>query len=325
MRQVRWDTIGHGAFKLGPDTLVRVKLGRVAGERIGMQAPVAGQQSLNGFGPVGSSPIPQQDHRAPDVAQEVPKELGHLWRSDVLVGMESHIQRHAPPFGGHPQRRDGRDLGPMARHRQPGSLPSRGPGADHVRDEQEPALVEKDQMGPKRSGLFLYVATRAASNTQSPPRCAPAPAAGASGNSTRVPPRAATCGWGDTAPQNALRSPPRPGAPSRGPWHSRAVTAPRQESAPRSAADGCSASAVCRAPAWPSTRVSLPPGIGPSTDTLSLQHTRSSWPRPTDSTGSPATRWPVGAAAQAAPGFHVVSWNQGSIFRLLMRSSIMNE
>jgi len=300
-----------------------VKFGRVAGERIGVQAPVAGQQSLDGVGPVGPSPIPQQDHGAPDVAQEVPKELGHLRRSNVLIGMESHIQRHTPSLGGHPQRRDGRDFGPVARHRQPGGLPARRPGADDVRDEQEAALVEKDQMGPKLSGLFLYVATRVASSTRSPLRCVPGPASEASGSSTPAPLRAATCGWGDTAPETVLRSPPRPGAPSRGPWHSHAATAPRPGFSPRSAAAGSSASAVCLEPAWLAALLSLPSATGPSTDTPSLRHTRSSWPRPTALPCAPATRWPVGAAIQAAPGSHVVSWNQGTIFLLLMRTSIV--
>lgn len=162
--QVRRDTVGHGVFELSPDKLVRVKFRSIAGERIGMQAPVAGQQPVNGSGSVGPSPIPQQDHGAPDVAQEVPKELGHFRCSNVLVGVESHIQRHAPSLRGHPQSRDRRDLGPPACHRPPRGLPAWGPGADHVRDEQEPARVEKDQRGPTRSGLLFYAATRGASN-----------------------------------------------------------------------------------------------------------------------------------------------------------------
>jgi hypothetical protein len=89
------------------------------------------------------------------MAQEMPEEVGHLRGPDVLVGMEPCIQGQTPSLWGDAEGRDGRDLGPSARHRQPGCLPARRPGADHVRDEQEPALVEEDQMGPKRCGLFL--------------------------------------------------------------------------------------------------------------------------------------------------------------------------
>jgi hypothetical protein len=59
MMRVRRDAVGHGAFELSPDKLVRVKLRSITGERIGMQARVAVQQPLDASGPVDLSPIPQ--------------------------------------------------------------------------------------------------------------------------------------------------------------------------------------------------------------------------------------------------------------------------
>ncbi len=100
MMRVRRDAVGHGVFELGPDELVRVKLGSIAGEGIGMQARVAVQQPLDASGPVDLSPIPQQDHGPKDMAQEMPKEVGHLRGPDVLVGMEPCIQGQTPSLGG---------------------------------------------------------------------------------------------------------------------------------------------------------------------------------------------------------------------------------
>lgn len=178
-------------------------------------------------------------------------------------------------------------------------------------------------MGPKLCGLFLYGATHTASNRQSPLRCAPGPASGASGNSTPTPSGISPCDWGDTEPQNVFRSPPPRDVPSTDPWNSPIAMAPPPEPEPKRAFGASPASGAFLEPAWPSKRVPLSSGIDPSTGKPSLRNTRSSWQQPTGSTGSSTARWRVGVASQAAPGFHRVSWSQGTMFRLLMRRSII--
>lgn len=207
MTQVLGSAVGHGALKLGPDELVRVELRSVGREGIRVQARVAVQKLFNTSGPMGPSPIPQQDHRAQEMAQEMSEEIGHFRGSDVLVGMEPRVEGQALPLRGDAEGRDGRELGPAPRNEQIRGLSPRGPRSGNVGDKQEPAFIEEDQMGPKRGGLFLYGATRTASSRRSPPRCAPEPASAASDSSNRDPASTSRRDKGDTPPRTAWRSP----------------------------------------------------------------------------------------------------------------------
>ena len=135
MAQVFGDAVGDCPLEFCPNKLVRVKFRGIARESINMEATVSIQEALNAAGPMDASSIPQQDHLALEVPQELLEELPHLFSVDVLVDMESQVQSQALSLRGDADCRDGRDLGPTTRHRQPGCLPARSPGANHVRDE----------------------------------------------------------------------------------------------------------------------------------------------------------------------------------------------
>jgi hypothetical protein len=207
MIQVFRNAVGHRALKLGPDKLVRVELRRIGREGIRVQARIAVQEMLNESGLMGAPSVPEQDHWAQEVAQEMPKEIGHFRGPDVLVGMEPRIQGQTLSLRGDAESRDGRELGPTPCDEQIWSLSPRSPSPGNIGDEQESAFIEEDQMGPKRCGLFLYGATRTSSSRRSPPRCAPGLASAASGSSNRDPASISRCDKGDTPPRTAWRLP----------------------------------------------------------------------------------------------------------------------
>lgn len=189
--QILGDAIGQRPLEMVPHEFIRIELRRVSRERIGMQARM-GAEPLFDHGAFMRSPaIPEQDHVAPQVPEQVSEELGHFRGSNVLVGMEPGVQHDAPPFRRDAEGRDRRNLVPVPGAVQPGSLPPGRPGAGDVRDQQEAALIEEDQMGPKPFGVFLYAATGTASNGRWPARPVPAPASPASGSSSPGPARLA--------------------------------------------------------------------------------------------------------------------------------------
>lgn len=104
---------------------------------------------------VGGAAIPEQDHRPPEMAQEVPEEPDDLHPGDV-DGVEVHIQPQATI-----RRRDGEAgdggnaIAPVAVP-QEGRAPLRRPGLADIRDEQKPAFVEEREMGSTPLGVFLY-------------------------------------------------------------------------------------------------------------------------------------------------------------------------
>jgi len=104
------------------------------------------------------TPVPGQGHRAPQVLQQVPQEAPDIQPREIPRA-DPNVQREAPAFGRH---REGVDRGEpvlLVEVVEVGRLALGSPGALDVRDEQELALIEEDQMGPPAVCVFLYGAT----------------------------------------------------------------------------------------------------------------------------------------------------------------------
>ncbi len=119
------------------------------------------QGSLRGIGAV-----PQKDHMATPVLEQLPEETHNLQGADVLVRMEPCVEGDALAFGGQRDRGDGRDFIPVLGTSKKRRPPSWGPGSAHARDQQEPTLIEESQMGPKPFRVFLYAASDTASSAR---------------------------------------------------------------------------------------------------------------------------------------------------------------
>jgi hypothetical protein len=89
--------------------------------------------------------VPEQKQRIMKVAGELAQESQHRRRIEVLIDQQLKVQAHLAPVGTDAQGGDGRDLLVVARdvpeHR---GLSASAPGAPYHRQQEQPALVEKN-------------------------------------------------------------------------------------------------------------------------------------------------------------------------------------
>jgi hypothetical protein len=227
------NTVCQGALEASPDEFRRVEFGGVTGKAVDMQSRMTEDELLSWSAFVWSAIVPEQHNRSTKVLEKMPEELGHLRGANVLVPIESGIERELFAFGRDRKRGDGGNfMSPPSGNPQDRRLPARGPGANNVGNQQEPAFIEEREMGAKSFGLFLYGATRSVSSEQSPSRPSPAPAFRAFGNSIPGSPSAST-GWlSSSESQTASRLHGLPASGSRGRSDSPAPALPSVESLP---------------------------------------------------------------------------------------------
>jgi hypothetical protein len=231
MTEILGNTVGQGPFELSPDKLIGIELWGIAWKEMGMEAPVSVQEPLDQARPVGAASVPQKDDTAPEVSKKVAEEVGHVLGPDVFVGVKLKGKRQPLSFGREAKGRDGRNLGPVARHWQDRGVASGCPGLGKSRNQQEPTFIKEHQMGSKPFGLFLYGATRGASNSEWRLPSFPGLASGVSGNSNPEKPLASSNWQSSSVSQSAWRSPPRCVLASTDPWDSQPPEALAPESA----------------------------------------------------------------------------------------------
>lgn len=179
------NAVGQISLSMSPCLFHRIQLGCIAWESIDMQALLPRQKLLNLLAPMDLSAIPNDEHIASQVTQQLAQESNDLQACDV-VGMKSRIKPKPTTTG-----RDGQDandryfVAPIAVS-QNRRLTHWSPCPTDVWNQQEPALVEKSQMGPKSLGLFLYGAKPASSTAEFSPRPVVTPVFQASDNSIPI-------------------------------------------------------------------------------------------------------------------------------------------
>ena len=233
MAIIMGNTIGQGAFEVGPDEFRRIEFGSVTWKAVDMQSRMTEKELLSRTALVRSAVIPEQYHRSAQMFEQMPEELGHLGRADVFVPIESGVEREFIAPGRNRERGDGGDfMSPSPGNPQMRRLTARGPSANDVGNQQEPAFIEECEMGAKSFGLFLYEAICSVSSGKSPSRPSPAPAFLASGNSTPDPPSASTDWLSSSESQTASRPPDPLASGSRGRSDSREPALPSVKSLP---------------------------------------------------------------------------------------------
>jgi len=147
-------TVGEGTLGELPDALVRVELRGVGGEAVEMEPGKAGLECADGFAAVDRAVVPDHDHGAAEMAEQIPEEGAHFRVLEVLGG-EQEVEAAAPAAGTHREAGEDRDaLAPLAVPEQR-RLPPRRPGPAHARDQEELPLVDEDEVGPQPRGFFL--------------------------------------------------------------------------------------------------------------------------------------------------------------------------
>lgn len=208
-------TVGQDAFGLGPHELVRVKLRGIGREPMHLEPLVAAQKLLNDDAPVDGAAIPKEYNRPAQVPEKVAQESDDFHTGDVGA-VQTEVKSKPLVHRGYGDGRDGRNPIPLVAVSEDGRLPDRCPGLADVRDEEEPAFVEKYEMGPKSSGFFLYPATRVSSSGRWFPRLCVWPDVPASATSIRDSSSPATHGPGGSESRSAFLSAWQSAAGSRG-------------------------------------------------------------------------------------------------------------
>ena len=147
--------IGQRGIGPVPDMLSRVEFRRIGGEGVGMDPRLIGQIRLDLAARMDRPAIPEQHHRASEMAQQGLKEGPDIQAVKGPVGSQAEIECQVAVLGRDRKGADGRELialEPMVERRR---VPLRGPGPFDGRGEREPALVEEDEMGAQSFSLFL--------------------------------------------------------------------------------------------------------------------------------------------------------------------------
>ena len=212
--------VGQTPLEVVPDELVRVKLGSVARESVGMETGMFCQDFPDRRSLVDGPSIPKQNDRTLDMPQEMPEESGRFKRADVAVFVKTSVECDSSSFGRDAERRNSRYLGPSSGRLEDWGFAPGCPGAPDAGDQEKARLIEKDEVGVKAFGLFLYEATPSASSAGFSPRLSPAPSFPVFGNSIQDGSETAKDGCDGNGSQTPLESPGQPFFASTGPWQS---------------------------------------------------------------------------------------------------------
>lgn len=162
--QISWNAVGHRALKVVPNEFGRIEFRGIIGKSFGAQARMFTEAFSDGIPAMHSAVIPQEKNRPPQVSEQISQKLRHLAVFDVLIGMEMGIEGNPSLLRRKTDRRNGRDLGPVAGASQDRRFPLGRPSPTNIGDEQKAGLIQKDQVGSKPFGVFLYAAIGIVSN-----------------------------------------------------------------------------------------------------------------------------------------------------------------
>lgn len=154
--------VGHGVrsavrqlgFGVPPHPLVRIQLRPGAGERLQPQPWAAPQDRAEQRSAMNRAGVPEDDDRAPEMAQELAEKGADIGRPDIGT-VELEVEAALPSPGAE---REGRNNGqaivalPVAEERR---LAPRGPRPSDRGDQEEPGFVDEDEVGAQPRGVFF--------------------------------------------------------------------------------------------------------------------------------------------------------------------------
>ena len=76
--------VGERALRELPDAFVGVEFRGITGEAVEVKSEVPGLERANRFAAVDRAVVPDHDHGATEVAEQVPEERAHFGMLDVL-------------------------------------------------------------------------------------------------------------------------------------------------------------------------------------------------------------------------------------------------
>jgi len=146
--------VGQLSFGKGPDALVGVQLRRVGREVREAKPRVTAAQHAKRFPLVGPGVVQEDDHRSPQMPQQVAEELADFRLADV-GRVKAVVESEPSALGTHRDRRDHRDLVPAVAVTMEWRLTPGRPGPQDGRDQEEPRFVREDEVGAQPRGVFF--------------------------------------------------------------------------------------------------------------------------------------------------------------------------
>lgn len=146
--------VGEAVLAVTPDSFGGIEFRGVGGKGLEVETRVAPAESANGLAFVLAGLIPDDDHGAPQVSEEVTEEEGDIDLSNVL-GLDPKVQTEATPDRAHRDGGDHRELIPPVHVAQDRGLPARGPGALDRRKQEKARFVKENQVRPQLRGVFF--------------------------------------------------------------------------------------------------------------------------------------------------------------------------
>src|ERR1019366_1278699 len=153
--QIIGAAIGECTFGERPDPFIGVELRCVGRKVLEMQTAMLSEKSLQWLSLVGGGVIQQDDHRAPQGAQQAAQKQADLLLPDI-VEVELGVQAQTLLLGAYRDSRNDRDLVasslPVIVNR---SAALWRPGLGHMRNQQETRFVSENQVGTQPRSVFF--------------------------------------------------------------------------------------------------------------------------------------------------------------------------
>ena len=142
--QIIGAAIGECTFGERPDPFIGVELRCIGRKVLEMQAAMLSEKSLQRLSLVGGGVIQQDDHRAPQVAQQAAQKHADLLLPDI-VEVELIVQTEALVARAYGDSGNDRDLvAPSLTMIVNRGTALRRPGLGHIRNQKEARFVSKD-------------------------------------------------------------------------------------------------------------------------------------------------------------------------------------
>ena len=147
--------VREATFGQAPHRFVRIELGGIGRKVLEVQAREPAADVTDRVALVNPALVPEDDDRAAQVAQEVAEELAHVRVFEVLLEEKAPVEAQPPAHWTHRQAGDRRDFVPPITMADDRRLAPGRPRPVDARDQQEPRLVDEDEMGAQPRGVFF--------------------------------------------------------------------------------------------------------------------------------------------------------------------------
>jgi len=152
--EVVGSTIGQAGFGIRPHAFIGIEFGGVGREKLEVKPRIAAAEIPNRFAFVDRRIVEENDHVASQMAQQMAEEVADVGVADVVV-MTTKVKPHPPAQGADRQSGDDGEAIVAVVVVDPRGLSARRPGPTKRWDQEEPRLVDEDEVRlPARCVFF---------------------------------------------------------------------------------------------------------------------------------------------------------------------------